>query len=216
MQGAKGGGCVGWTVTHKPKGQTLKEFFTEEFGEGVLDVAQVGFTEAYVAYKCRDGRVIAIACHTRYYNDPYFNFGYKDVSEDMGPYICNCPERILKQLSPTDNNWAKEWRKRCWESIRRKKKSSLIRDGDFIKFREPISFQGGETLNLFKVEKSGRRVLFKRAYYSLSLDDLLVYDLCYYRITKWQMREYEILSEDEAKKVAKREAEEISRQYKPA
>jgi len=30
------------------------------------------------------------------------------------------------------------------------------------------------------------------------------------------MREYEILSEDEAKKVAKREAEEISRQYKPA
>ena len=120
----------------------------------MLDVAQVGFTEAYVAYKCRDGRVIAIACHIRYYNAPYFNFGYKDVSEDMGPYICNCPERILKQLSPTDNNWAKEWRKRCWESIRRKKKSSLIRDGDFIKFREPISFQGGETLNLFKVEKA--------------------------------------------------------------
>lgn len=37
-------------------------------------------------------------------------WGYKDMSEDMGPYIYDCPEKLLDLLTPTDNKNAIEWR----------------------------------------------------------------------------------------------------------
>ena len=40
-------------------------------------------------------------------------FSYKDMTEDFGPHDYRCPESILKLLSPTDNNYANEWREGC-------------------------------------------------------------------------------------------------------
>ena len=65
-------------------------------------------------------------------------FGYKDMDETMGPGYYDCPIGILKLLSPTDNAYAKEWRKNvkdrnlpaCWT---RQKQSAL---------RSPIPFKG--------------------------------------------------------------------------
>lgn len=42
-----------------------------------------------------------------------FIFGYKDMTENMGPYESDCPEAILDLLTPTDNAYAREWRQRC-------------------------------------------------------------------------------------------------------
>lgn len=42
----------------------------------------------------------------------------KNLNEEMGPYESNCPKKILKQLTPTDNEIALEWRKRCWNNFK--------------------------------------------------------------------------------------------------
>lgn len=42
-------------------------------------------------------------------------FGYKDMNETMNPYYYSCPKSILKMLTPTDNEYALEWRKKCAE-----------------------------------------------------------------------------------------------------
>ena len=40
----------------------------------------------------------------------------KTMDETMGPFYYDCPKRILKMLSPTDNEAALEWRRKCAES----------------------------------------------------------------------------------------------------
>lgn len=45
----------------------------------------------------------------------YGNFSYKDMSEDMGPYEHKCPVGILKLLTETEYESAKEWRDWCWK-----------------------------------------------------------------------------------------------------
>lgn len=41
--------------------------------------------------------------------------------EDEGPYYTDCPASILRILTPADNDYAKEWRHNCWETIKRRK-----------------------------------------------------------------------------------------------
>lgn len=38
---------------------------------------------------------------------------FKDVCESEGPFYYDCPKKIIKILSPTDNENALDWRKRC-------------------------------------------------------------------------------------------------------
>lgn len=40
-------------------------------------------------------------------------FGYKDMSEDMGPIESDCPAAILDLLTPTTRQYALDWRARC-------------------------------------------------------------------------------------------------------
>lgn len=44
------------------------------------------------------------------------------MDETCGPYECSCPKRILDKPSPTDNEYAKEWRKNCRDRIEKNKK----------------------------------------------------------------------------------------------
>lgn len=45
------------------------------------------------------------------------SFGYKDMTESMGPYNYECPRRLIEQASPLQDGpasaWAREWRERC-------------------------------------------------------------------------------------------------------
>lgn len=45
----------------------------------------------------------------------YYNFMYNAMDETVGPCECKCPKSILDLLTPTDNECAKEWRRRCYE-----------------------------------------------------------------------------------------------------
>jgi len=48
-------------------------------------------------------------------------FGYKDMDETMGPFYYDCPNTILKLLSPTDNEYAKTWREKCYANTNKRK-----------------------------------------------------------------------------------------------
>ena len=63
----------------------------------------------------REREVFAVVCLVDYNphaSDGYI-FGYKDMTENMGPYESDCPEPILDLLTPTDSAYAAAWRERC-------------------------------------------------------------------------------------------------------
>ena len=77
----------------------------------------------YGAVKLKDGRVIGMVVLTSVRNNDYYNFAYKDIDESCGPGYYDCPKAIINMLTPTDNEWANEWRQKC---LNRKKEKSTI------------------------------------------------------------------------------------------
>ena len=57
----------------------------------------------------------------------HFNFSYKDMCESMGPCSYDCPKGILDLLSPTENEYANEWRQKCYEKIKEKNNPNSLR-----------------------------------------------------------------------------------------
>lgn len=53
--------------------------------------------------------------------DGVYIYGEKLLHEDCGPAATACPENILKLLTPTDSEFANEWRQACWDNIKYKK-----------------------------------------------------------------------------------------------
>jgi hypothetical protein len=47
------------------------------------------------------------------------SYRLKDMAETEGPMVNFCPERILDQLSPTEDHLATHWRERCREQAQR-------------------------------------------------------------------------------------------------
>lgn len=79
----------------------------------------------------------------------YFNFSYKDMSEDMEPAECDCPASILSLLSPTDSEYANDWRERCRKNIEAKKDPHALKNlpiGAVIRFTRHT----GESIELLK------------------------------------------------------------------
>ena len=50
---------------------------------------------------------VVLICHDQ------GDFGYKHLEETNLPMVFDCPQKILKQLTPTHNENAQEWRKLC-------------------------------------------------------------------------------------------------------
>lgn len=91
----------------------------------VLKSSMVGSTY-YAAVKSLNKtngyeRVCAAICLTSTNSKDYYNFAYKDMDETCGPYKYDCPKGILDLLSPTENEYALEWRKQCYENLKAKK-----------------------------------------------------------------------------------------------
>jgi hypothetical protein len=141
---------MGWTYGYKSKETTIDAYFENLLSEKYEYVgtgAVVNFKEYYRAVYCKETKqyfadVCLIDCRE---SADGFNFGYKSMGEEMGPMICNCPERILKiiEQSEAPNDYAKEWRKKCWKNINKKNKLKTIKFGTVIHFSQPISFTNG-------------------------------------------------------------------------
>ena len=124
----------------------------------VLKSRMVGSTY-YAAVKCHvyetgEEYVWALVCLTRTNMKDYFNFGKKAMDETEGPYQYDCPTDILDLLTPTDNEIANEWRKKCRE-YKKLPKLSSVKEGNSIKFTCPYDtkyHKQGEEIVLNKIK----------------------------------------------------------------
>lgn len=110
---------MGWTSYHVSGRIDKKKEAEKQLSCKVVKSAVKGNTW-YGACELGDGQIIGavILMHTN--SKDYYNFSYKIVEESMGPCESECPESILKLLTPTENEWANQWRDRCREYNARK------------------------------------------------------------------------------------------------
>lgn len=155
---------MGWTFTHRDKGITDREWFGREFTSHneLLDCATVRGSGFYAAMRNKEtGEVWCLVVLTQWVPNDYHNFGYKDMSDTMGPGIDDCPARILDLLSPTDSEDANEWRERCRKNIAAKAAAKLA-DGTVVEFAQEMNF--GERYgkaSRFRYRKEGRKVVWE-------------------------------------------------------
>lgn len=140
---------MGWMTTYKPKGEPALDFFarTGVFTWSddnpnkyrVLDGAVVKFNTFYAAIEqthkeTGERHVWAVVILIRHYPKDVHNFGWKDMSESDGPFASECPERILKLLTPTDSENANDWRKRCWANVENRKTRKNLPHGTVLRY----------------------------------------------------------------------------------
>lgn len=97
----------------------------------------------------QEEKTIAAVALTHTDNKDYFNFGVKTMDEAMGPCEDRCPASILSLLSPTDSEYANNWRERCRANIEKKKDPHALKNlptGAVIRF---VRYTG-ETVELLK------------------------------------------------------------------
>jgi hypothetical protein len=173
---------MGWLFMKSLKGhsgprQYLDAQFTydrPDHTSKVLRSALIGMRVYYAAVEhvlTADGArdVWALICLVRYSprDREGYIFGYKDMSESMGPYECDCPESILDLLTPTEKAYAVNWRGKCRTraaSRRAISQKPTPRPGQTIVFDEPISFRNGMRIDRFEVvanPRSHRTALFR-------------------------------------------------------
>jgi hypothetical protein len=173
---------MGWLYMKSLKGhagprQYLDAQFTFERPDKKLTVLRSALVGSRVYYGAveqihiatSEREVWAVICLVQYNPraaDGYI-FGYKDMDESMGPYECDCPESILDLLTPTDRQYARQWRARCRENAavrRARAKKPSPRVGQVIVFDEPLAFSDGKSFDRLEVianPRSHRTMLFR-------------------------------------------------------
>lgn len=145
---------MGWTGLFRAPGTTDREFFEKEFpieltekGE-IIACGSVNFT-FYAAVKNKDtGRVWALVV-LMHRNRGYLNFSYKDMDEDMGPGYYECPRKVLDALTPTDHEYALQWREGCRAHHARRDAARRLKPGQHVKFASPMRFTNNTTYDTF-------------------------------------------------------------------
>jgi hypothetical protein len=137
---------MGWTYTHKPSYISSKEYIekncltwtSDTHDYRVLDGGVKNFRTYYGAVekvnKATGAREVFAVIFMLNFCKDFHNFGYKDMDESCGPYQADCPERILKLLTPTTSQYAQKWRDACWANINAKKSKPTIKVGDALRY----------------------------------------------------------------------------------
>ena len=89
-------------------------------------------------------------------NNERDGFGYKDMCESMGPCEIDCPDRIMKLLSPVEQipnpSYTADWRQRVAAAKERRKTTTKLKPGDVIKLGHDATFgKTGVIANQFRV-----------------------------------------------------------------
>ena len=116
---------MGWTSIYEKDKRAAEAHMLSEFewrnekGDyHILKKAKVG-TTYYLAIENKISKDTFCAVVLTSYEDN--SFYWKSISENSGPYECNCPESILKVLSETDDELAIKWRNSCRKASANKK-----------------------------------------------------------------------------------------------
>lgn len=126
-----------------------------------LDGARAGNT-VYLAVRSTDketGQSFVFAAVILIRNTKKDGFGYKDMTESMGPCECQCPRRIMRLLTPVTDiphpGYTADWRARvaAWhdENHKRRQKRDSLRVGSVVTLQHAVRFSGGFTGVSFRV-----------------------------------------------------------------
>jgi hypothetical protein len=132
-----------------------------------LDGARFSNT-VYLAVKSTDKkttRSFVFAAVILISNTKKDGFGYKDMSESIGPCQCDCPQRIMRLLSPIADiprpGYTADWRARvAARRIERRQRQQLrnsLHVGSLVTLPSPTRFSGGITASQFRVAYFRRR-----------------------------------------------------------
>ena len=116
---------MGWTYQTNYNGYSPKQFWInkflpeiESYSNGRLQVVdQCGKgKDFYAAIKNNEtGKTFAIVVLIEKEGN---EIGYKEIGEDSMPYYFKATKKLISKLSPTDSEYANEWRNRCLGKIR--------------------------------------------------------------------------------------------------
>lgn len=159
----------------------------------VLASLMVGSTYYAAAERVENSgerQVFAIVCLTKTSTGARdgCTFGYKDMTEHMGPCESECPASILDELTDTDSQYAQAWRDRCRANLvqrRLQNAKPTPRAGQTIVFEEPMRFGDGQERTRFEVvpNPKGRTPLFR---------DPVTRSIC--RIPAFKTRSYRLIN----------------------
>ena len=170
---------MGWLFMHDLGGHStprayLDNQFTytrEDHRLTVLASSMVGSTYYAAAERIEssgDRQVFAVVCLTKTSTGARdgCTFGYKDMTEHMGPCESECPASILDELTDTDSEYAQAWRARCRANLvqrRLQNAKPTPKPGQTIVFDEPMRFSDGQERARFEVvpNPKGRTPLFR-------------------------------------------------------
>lgn len=95
----------------------------------------------------QEREVFAIACLVRYNprDREGYIFGYKDMTEHMGPCEAECPAAILDLLTPIDAEYAVAWRERCRAAVASRTARPRLRNGWTLVSEEAVRFADGSS-----------------------------------------------------------------------
>lgn len=122
---------MGWTTYYVPDvkidrlAECRKVFGREPSWATIVKDALVGDVYYAAMRSTKTGKVWALVALTDAEN---YEFGYKDMDETVGPCCYECPNSILDLLSPTDSDYAKEWRANCRANKNKRKPTKQEKD----------------------------------------------------------------------------------------
>lgn len=194
---------MGWTYMPMPREGTtewLKKELSWASDSGAVNrplaTAIVERKEAYAAVETMhaDGRrevwAIIFLLDYKPRDRDGFTFGYKDMTESMGPVVCRCPEKILDMLTETESEYANSWRQRCRDRLLLRQNNKL-QDGDIIQLDRELNYGGYGSFDTFRMKMDGSKARF----YALDRDTLKSQFLC--RIPNWREETFTRINPEE-------------------
>lgn len=164
---------MGWTFMEKPSRPKdyLDGQFTWTADDGrenrVLRSAFAGRTEYYAAvetiYPDGSREVWAAVVLVKFVPKAMdgLTFGYKDMDESAGPYVCRCPETVLRLLTKPRGEYAEQWRDRCRQWHERRRAVAALRTGDRVRLIDCRATLGGHAIGEIVAERLGRKLYFR-------------------------------------------------------
>ena len=176
---------LGQYATPKAYLDAQYSFETDEGTSEILASALVNRRTYYAACRQRNhetgkAETFALVCLVKYNprDREGLVFGYKDMSETMGPCEAEYPAKILDLLGSTTSANALDWRARCHAALARQGRTAP-KNGDTIIFSQTIRFTDGSEARRFIVQAQGQKVFFTNP----------ISGGCY-RISRWKYREW--------------------------
>lgn len=113
----------------------------------------------YTDIPLSEQKIFGVVFLTSIDSKDYYNFSYKDMDETVGPHYYDCPKSILDILSPTDSEYAKKWREKCYKQIEKNKALNNLPEDTIIEVIMPWEtnyYKEGDIVQLQKI-KWGKR-----------------------------------------------------------